>query len=300
MMIRQPSYLKQGDKIAIVCPAKKLPKDIKFAIDELQSWGLDVVLGESVTAGFNQFAGSDELRALDFQRFLDDKNIKGIIAARGGYGTLRIIDDLNFDAFEKNRKWLIGFSDITVLLSHSIAKLNTKCLHAQMPYTFKEATKDSLILLRDILFGMKPSFEYSSGVSNKIGMADGTLIGGNLSLLCAVQGSVSEMDFNGKILFLEDVGEQEYAIDRMMRMLDRAGKLRNLRCLIVGAFTGIKEEKIPFGQSAEQVVWEIVKKYDYPVCFNFPTGHIANNMPMVLGATVSISIDNNNVKLTYL
>ena len=300
MMIRQPSYLKQGDKIAIVCPAKKLPKDIKFAIDELQSWGLAVVLGESVTASFNQFAGSDELRTLDFQRFLDDKNIKAIIAARGGYGTLRIVDDLNFDAFEKNPKWLIGFSDITVLLSHSIAKLNTKCLHAQMPYTFKEATKDSLILLRDILFGLKPSFKYSSVVSNKIGMADGTLIGGNLSLLCAVQGSVSEMDFNGKILFLEDVGEQEYAIDRMMRMLDRAGKLRNLRCLIVGAFTGIKEEKIPFGQSAEQVVWEIVKKYDYPVCFNFPTGHIANNMPMVLGAAVSISIDNNNVKLTYL
>lgn len=299
-MMRQPAYLKQGDKIAIVCPAKKLPGDIQFAIDELTTWGLEVILGESVTASFNQFAGSDELRTSDLQHFLDDESVAAIIAARGGYGTLRIIDELNFDAFKRKPKWLIGFSDITVLLSHGIAKLHTKCIHAQMPYTFKEATKTSLSSLKDVLFGQKPSFEFESSLPNRAGNAEGTLIGGNLSLLCALQGSISEMDFDGKILFLEDVGEQEYALDRMVRMLDRAGKLKNLKCLILGAFTGIEVEKIPFGQSAEEVVWEIIKKYDYPVCFNFPTGHIDKNMPMVLGETVRVEIEKNSVRFKYV
>ncbi|MET4081017.1 muramoyltetrapeptide carboxypeptidase [Pedobacter sp. UYP30] len=300
MMIRQPEYLKKGDKIAIVCPAKKLPAAIHVAIAELESWGLEVVLGETIGASHHQFAGTDSLRASDLQRFLDASDIKAIMAARGGYGTLRIIDELNFDAFEKSPKWLIGFSDITVLLSHSIAKLNMKCLHAQMPYTFEKATKGSLESIRQVLFGSKSSFEYKSTVKNRTGKTEGLLIGGNLSILCALQGSVSEMDFNGKILFLEDVGEHEYAIDRMMRMMDRAGKLKNLSALIFGAFNEIQPEKIPFGQSAEEVLWEVVKKYDYPVCFNFPTGHIDNNIAMVLGETVTLEIEPNIVKFKYV
>lgn len=299
-MIRQPEYLKKGDKIAIVCPAKKLPTDINFAIAELERWGLEVILGNSVTASYHQFGGSDEVRTADLQQFLDDQSIKAIMAARGGYGTLRIIDDLNFDAFEKQPKWLIGFSDITVLLSHSIAKLNVKCLHAQMPYTFEKATKASLSALKSILFGEKIKFDYKSKFDNKPGKIEGILIGGNLSLLCAVQGSISEMDFSNKILFIEDVGEHEYSIDRMIRMLDRAGKLQNLKGLVCGAFNEIEPEKIPFGQSAEEVLWQIAKKYNYPVCFNFPTGHIDNNMPMVLGHNVALEIETNTVKFKYL
>ncbi|MGY3055024.1 muramoyltetrapeptide carboxypeptidase [Pedobacter sp. UYEF25] len=300
MMIRQPDYLKEGDKIAIVCPAKKLPEDIHFAIAELESWGLEVILGVSVGASHYQFAGNDALRASDLQRFLDASDVGAIIAARGGYGTLRIIDELNFEAFNIHPKWLIGFSDITVLLSHSISVLNTKCLHAQMPYTFQKATRASLASIRQILFGDKLSFEYKSSFKNKKGLAEGVLIGGNLSLLCALQGSVSEMDFNNRVLFLEEVGEHEYAIDRMIRMMDRAGKLKNLKALIVGAFNEISPEKIPFGQSAEELLWDVVKKYDYPVCFNFPTGHIDNNMAMVLGETVSLEIESNIVKFKYI
>ncbi|MBC7417827.1 MAG: LD-carboxypeptidase [Pedobacter sp.] len=299
-MMRQPEYLKKGDKIAIVCPAKKLPADIHFAITELESWGLEVVLGDSVGASHHQFAGTDSLRASDLQRFLDAPDVSAIIAARGGYGTLRIIDELDFDAFEKKPKWLIGFSDITVLLSHSIAKLNMKCLHAQMPYTFEKATKASLESIREVLIGAKPSFEYKSEFKNRSGKIEGILIGGNLSLLCAVQGSVSEMDFDGKILFLEEVGEFEYSIDRMIRMMDRAGKLKDLKAIIFGAFNEIQPEKVSFGQSAEEVLWEVVKKYDYPVCFNFPIGHIDNNMAMVLGEMITLEVEPNIVKFKYL
>lgn len=300
MMIRQPEYLKKGDKIAIVCPAKKLPSDIKFAITTFEEWGLEVLIGDSVSASHHQFAGTDELRAADLQRYLDDPSVKAIIAARGGYGTLRIIDELNFDLFEKHPKWLLGFSDLTVLLSHCIARLNIKCIHAQMPYTFYKATKESLDFTKEVLFGSKPVYEYQSAFKNKIGNAEGMLIGGNLSLICAVQGSVSEMNFDNKILFLEEVGEQEYSIDRMIRMLDRAGKLKNLSALIVGALNEIEIEKIPFGQSAEQVILDVVAKYDYPVCFNFPTGHIDNNLPMVLGETVALEVEAENVKFKYI
>ncbi|WP_231427012.1 LD-carboxypeptidase [Pedobacter sp. Leaf250] len=299
-MIKQPPYLKKGDKIAIVCPAKKLPKPIDHAIGILESWGLEVIIGESVYASHHQFAGTDKLRTHDIQRFLDDSSIKAIICGRGGYGTIRIIDELDFTEFEQNPKWFIGFSDVTILLSHIIAQTRIQCMHAQMPYTFEESTPEALSSLKKTLFGDKPSYQYSSEFTNRSGLVKGILIGGNLTLIAMVQGSVSEMDFDHKILFLEDVGEQEYSIDRMLRMLKRAGKLKNLNGLIIGAFNEIKEEKISFGQTAEQVIWDIVKEYDYPVCFNFPTGHIDNNLSMVLGAEVELTIDKNKVQFKYL
>lgn len=298
-MIKQPPHLKKGDKIAIVCPAKKLPKEIDFAIDLLKDWGLEVVIGESVYASHHQFAGTDELRAQDLQTFLDDKSIKAIIAGRGGYGCIRIIDDLDFTKFKQNPKWLIGFSDLTVILSHIFADLKTQCLHAQMPYTFVDATPESLASLKNALFGVKDAYKYESTFENQSGKADGVLIGGNLTLLCAVQGSVSEMDFDQKILFLEEVGEHEYSVDRMMRMLKRAGKLKNLKALIIGEFNEVGEEKIPFGQTVEEVIWDIVKEYDYPICFNFPSGHIDNNLAMILGAEVELEIGNNKVNFKY-
>ncbi|WP_316830456.1 LD-carboxypeptidase [Pedobacter aquatilis] len=299
-MIIQPPYLKKGDKIAIVCPAKKLPKAIDYAVKVLKSWGLDVVIGRSVYAEHNQFAGDDDLRASDLQSFLDDPMIKAIIAGRGGYGTIRIIDELNFKQFKKNPKWIIGFSDITVILSHLFAQQQTQSMHAQMPYTFDDSTPEALLSLQKALFGERQSYTYTSTFKNRPGDCNGTLIGGNLTLLCMVQGSVSEMDFDGKILFLEDVGEHEYSIDRMLRMLKRAGKLSKLKGLIIGAFNEIEVEKIPFGQSADEVIWKLVEEYDYPVCFDFPTGHIENNMTMVVGAEVDLKIETNNVTFKYL
>ncbi|KQN34337.1 LD-carboxypeptidase [Pedobacter sp. Leaf41] len=299
-MIKQPPYLKKGDKIAIVCPAKKLPKSIDSAISILENWGLEVIIGESVYASHHQFAGTDELRTHDIQHFLDDETIKAIICGRGGYGTIRIIDELDFTKFKQNPKWFIGFSDVTILLSHIIAQTQIQCLHAQMPYTFDESTPEALASLKKVIFGERQTYHYSSEFNNQPGVGTGVLIGGNLTLLVMMQGSVSEMDFDDKILFLEDVGEQEYSIDRMLRMLKRAGKLKNLRGLIIGAFNEIAEEKISFGQTAEQVIWDIVKDYDYPVCFHFPTGHIDNNLCMVLGAEVELKVEKNDVQFKYL
>lgn len=299
-MIKQPPYLKKGDKIAIVCPAKKLPKSIDFGIKVLTEWGLEVVLGKSVYASHHQFAGSDKLRTADLQEFLDDTSIKAIICGRGGYGAIRIIDDLDFTGFAENPKWLVGFSDITVILSHIFATQSVQSIHGQMPYTFEEATELSLLSLKKALFGETQEYQCKSSFQNKAGLCEGILIGGNLTLLTMIQGSASEMDFDNKILFLEDVGEHEYSIDRMLRMLKRAGKLKNLKGLIIGAFNEIEEEKISFGQTAEQVIWEIVKDYNYPVCFNFPTGHINNNLSMVLGTKIELEIETNNVRFKYL
>lgn len=299
-MIKQPPYLKKGDKIALVCPAKKLPKSIHKAIALLTEWGLEVVVGESVYASHDQFAGTDALRAADIQHFLDDASIKAIIAGRGGYGTIRIIDTLDFTQFNLQPKWMVGFSDITVLLSHIIAQHEIQCIHGQMPYTFEESTPEALASLRNALFGAKQAYTYENKFTNRAGDTEGILVGGNLTLLTMLQGSASEMDFNNKILFLEDVGEHEYSIDRMLRMLKRADKLANLNGLIIGAFNEIEAEQIPFGQTADEVIWDIVKEYDYPVCFNFPTGHIDNNLSMVLGAAVSLKIEINNVQFKYL
>lgn len=299
-MILQPTQLKKGDKIAIVCPAKKLPKKIDQAIAILVEWGLEVLVGETVYADHHQFAGNDAVRANDLQRYLDDPSVKAIIAGRGGYGTLRIIDELDFTAFKQTPKWLIGFSDITILLSHVFAKLNTQSIHAQMPYTFDESTPEALESLRKVLFGEEVAYQYKSTFENRTGNAQGVLIGGNLTLLLAVEGSVSEMDYNGKILFLEDVGEHEYAIDRMMRTLKRKGKLAGLKGLIIGAFNEVAEEKIPFGQSPEEVIWDLVKAYQYPVCFNFPVGHIDDNRAMVLGRSIALKVGQHDVEFKYL
>jgi muramoyltetrapeptide carboxypeptidase len=299
-MIKQPPYLKNNDKIAIVCPAKKLPKSIDDALTILKDWGLHIEIGETVSSSFHQFSGSDELRASDLQKYLDDPSISAIIAGRGGYGTIRIIDELDFTAFEKNPKWLIGFSDITVLLSHAYSALKVQSIHGQMPYTFDTSSDEAMESLKNALFGNPIMHHYTAKFPNRSGASEGELIGGNLTLLVAVEGSVSEMDYTDKILFLEDVGEHEYSIDRMMRILKRKGKLNKLKGLIVGAFNDIPEEQIPFGQSPDEVIWELVKEFDYPVCFNFPTGHIDDNRAMVLGKDVSLVVNQQNVELKFL
>ncbi|WP_448701399.1 LD-carboxypeptidase [Mucilaginibacter sp. AW1-3] len=295
-----PPYLKKGDKIAITCPAKKLPKPMTDAIELLQSWGLEVVIGETLNAQYHQFAGDDDLRARDMQRFLDDDNIKAIIAARGGYGTVRIIDKLNFTRFAQNPKWLVGFSDITVLHAHIWANYGIQTIHGQMPVNVTGASATSLETLRKSLFGEDVKYEIDTDQLNRAGEARGILIGGNLSLLISVLGSVSDYSYDGKILFLEDVGEYLYSIDRMMRALKRAGKLKNLAGLIVGGFTESKDNDIPFGQTAEQIIAEVVKEYSYPVCFNFPAGHIADNRALMLGRTINLKVEQDKVYTNYI
>jgi muramoyltetrapeptide carboxypeptidase len=294
-----PPYLKKGDKIAITCPAKKLPHPMDDAIALLQSWGLEVVLGDTVTASYHQFAGDDDLRARDLQRFIDDDSIKAIIAARGGYGTIRMIDKVNFSRFAQNPKWLIGFSDITVLHTHLFANYGAQSIHGQMPVNIPDASARSLDTLRKALFGEALQYEYKSHSLNRTGNRSGVLVGGNLSLLVAVSGSVSDMDYTGKILFIEDVGEYLYAIDRMLRNLKRAGKLAKLAGLIVGGFTDVKDNDIPFGQTVPEIVMDIVKEYDYPVCFDFPAGHVPDNCSLVFGRTVSLSVREQEVTVNF-
>jgi len=292
-------YLKKGDKIAITCPAKKLPNPMDDAVALLKSWGLEVVIGETVNASYHQFAGDDELRAKDLQRFIDDDSIKAIIAARGGYGTVRIIDKVDFSRFATHPKWIVGFSDITVLHAHLFANYQAQTIHGQMPVNIPDASKYSLDTLRKALFGEELSYQFESHHLNRPGKATGIAIGGNLSLLVAVLNSVSDYNYDGKMLFIEDVGEYLYSVDRMIRALDRAGKLKNLAGLIVGGFTDLKDNDIPFGQTVAEIIMEVVKDYDYPVCFDFPAGHIPDNQSLILGRVLNLSINETHVAASY-
>lgn len=290
-MIKPPS-LKKGDKIAITCPAKSLTEPMTGAIQLLASWGLEVVLGETINAVFHQFSGTDELRARDMQTFINDLEIKAIIAARGGYGCLRIVDEIDWTPLLQNPKWIIGFSDITAF-HLQLQSLGLQSLHAQMPSTIKESSKEGLESLRKALFGEELTYEIASSSLNKLGIAKGELIGGNLSLLIASLGSKSDVDFSDKILFIEEVGEYHYAVDRMIRTLDRAGKLAQLKGLIIGGFTSIKDNDIPFGFSPQEIINEVISKYNYPVCYDFPAGHLPDNRALIFGRETSIEINKN-------
>jgi len=294
-----PPYLKKGDRIAITCPAKKLPKPMDDAIKLLQSWGLEVVLGETINASFHQFAGDDDLRARDLQRFVDDNSIKAIIAARGGYGTVRMIDKVDFSNLEQHPKWIVGFSDITVFHTHVFANYQLQSIHGQMPVNITDASAQSLETLRKALFGEEITYNYHSLETNREGEAEGLLVGGNLSLLVSVINSVSDFSYDGKILFIEDVGEYYYSVDRMLYTLKRAGKLEKLAGLIVGGFTEMKDNDIPFGQTVKQIVMNVVQDYDYPVCFNFPAGHIPNNNALIFGKVLHLSVTKNQIHAIY-
>jgi len=295
-----PAYLKKGDKIAITCPAKKLPNPMTDAITLLQSWGLEVVLGKTVDASFHQFAGDDDLRAQDMQTFIDDDSIKAIIAARGGYGTIRMIDKVDFSHFAANPKWLVGFSDISLLHTHLYNNYNVQSIHGQMPVNIPDASLNSLETLRKALFGEALNYHFDSHHLNRNGEANGVLVGGNLSLLAAASGSVSDINYSGKILFIEDVGEYLYSVDRMIRTLDRAGKLKNLAGLVLGGFSEIKDNDIPFGQTIPEIIMDVVAGYNYPVCFDFPAGHIPDNCSLILGRMASLAVMEAHVTLEYL
>ena len=290
-----PPYLKKGDKVAITCPAKKLPIPMTDAVNLLSGWGLEVVLGDTVSASYHQFAGDDDFRAADLQRFINNDSIKAIFCARGGYGTIRMIDKVDFAHLLHNPKWFIGFSDITLLHSHIIKNYGLACIHGQMPLNIPDASKHSLETLRTALFGEDLSYCIEPNGLNRTGEANGVLIGGNLSLMVAVNGSASDIDYTGKILFLEDVGEYLYAVDRMLRCLKRAGKLKDLAGLIIGGFTDMKDNDVPFGQTLQELVIDVVSDYDYPVCFDFPAGHVSNNCSLILGQSTRLIVGNKEV-----
>lgn len=286
-----PPYLKKGDRIGIIASARKIPKEeLHYAINLLTEWGLEVIVGENTFNEYHQFSGTDEQRASDLQKMLNDDSIKAVISARGGYGTIRIIDLIDFTKFRKHPKWIIGYSDITVLHSH-IHNFGIETIHATMPVNFSKNT-EATETLRKALFGENLSYETESHSLNRKGNAEGELIGGNLSLLYALTGSISDIDTKGKILFIEDLDEYLYHIDRMMMNLERSGKLKDLSGLIVGGMTDMKDNPVPFGKNAEEIIFDAVKEYDYPVGFNFPAGHVDRNLALIMGRNVKLEVNN--------
>ncbi|MFC5282386.1 S66 peptidase family protein [Pedobacter alpinus] len=297
--MNQPPYLKKGDKIAITCPAKILKAPITDAIKLLESWGLEVVLGKTIDAVHHQFSGTDDVRAADMQDFINNESIKAIIAARGGYGCIRIIDKIDWTPLVLNPKWIIGFSDITVF-HMQLQAMSLQSLHAQMPSTVKESSKESLETLRKALFGESFKYIFKYHKDNKLGTASGELIGGNLTLLTACINAVNDLDYTNKILFIEDIGEYPYVIDRMIRTLDRADKFKNLKGLIVGGFTDIKHNEPSFGYTINEIINTVIEKYDFPVCFNFPAGHISDNKALIFGKQVEMKIGSEESEIYYL
>jgi muramoyltetrapeptide carboxypeptidase len=296
--MRQPAYLKKGDAIAIIATARKVSKeDIQPGVAFFESYGLSVVLGKNLFESHHQYAGTDDQRTEDLQWALNNKTLKAIIIARGGYGTVRLINDLNFTEFKTHPKWLVGYSDVTAL-HNTLHNLGVATLHATMPLNFSknlEATNSMI----DALFGKVNEITSTATNLNKLGVAKAPMIGGNLSLIYSLASTPFDIDTNGKILFIEDLDEQLYHIDRMMMQLKLSGKLKGLKGLIVGGMTDMKDNVIPFGKTAEQIILDAVKDYDFPVCFNFPAGHLDKNLAIYLGKEAELTITNQKITLKY-
>ncbi len=293
-----PPYLKKGDTIAIVATARKNIEDnLQPAISWLHNWGLEIVVGKTIGLDHNQLAGTDEERASDFQAQLDNPNIKAIWCVRGGYGTVRMIDLLDFTKFKKNPKWIIGFSDVTVLHSH-LNNLGFVSIHGIMPVSAK-ATEEAKESLRKALFGEPLEYTVPCDQMNRYGMAKGELVGGNLSILFSLLGSPSAVNCDAKILFIEDLDEYLYHIDRMMMNLKRNGCLENLKGIIVGGMTKMHDNEIPWGKNALEIIDEVTKQYNIPIIYNFPAGHMADNHALILGKQVTLEANDLESKVIF-
>jgi muramoyltetrapeptide carboxypeptidase len=300
-MIKIPPYLKKGDTIGITCPAGYMTKErVQACVQILQDWGFKVIVGQTVgSLSDNYFSGTDEERLVELQKMLDDKNINAVLFGRGGYGMSRIIDLLNFKKFKANPKWIIGFSDITVMHCHLFSNYKISSIHGPMAGAFNQYNEATFFVdsLKKIVTGKKVKYSCDSHIENRLGEASGALIGGNLTLITNIIGTASDIDTKNKILFIEDVGELLYSSDRMLQQLKRSGKLKNLAGLIVGGFTDMRDTERPFGKSIEAIIKDVVKEYDYPVCFQFPISHEKENVAVKIGVKYHLKVTKNK---TYL
>ncbi len=298
-----PAYLKRGDTIAICCPAGYMSAEkVTNCIHTLKKEGYHVLVGENVgSSSNNYFSGTDKERITELQRFLDDKNIDAILCARGGYGISRIVDKLCFKKFLKHPKWIIGFSDVTVLHTYLFTNFKIISLHASMAAAFTGAEEtDNIKTMLAALKGKKAVYDIDANTSNKTGTAKGKLIGGNLSLFTNCIGTLSDVKTNNCILFLEDLDEQLYHIDRMFIQLKRSGKLKKLAGLIIGGFSDLKDTERPFGKNIYEMISELVAEYDYPVCFDFPVSHAEQNLALKHGMKHQFIVKAEGVSLIEL
>lgn len=290
-----PPFLQPGDRIRIVAPAGKVQKDkVLPGIELLQDEGYEVLPGKHVFDRNFQYAGTDKQRAADLQEALNDPDTKAIVCARGGYGTIRIVEKLDFTSLLRNPKWLVGFSDVTVL--HAVLnKMEIASIHGAMPSFFLENKKPSksFYSLMELLSSGKSKIELAADPLNRPGTCSGELIGGNLSLIYGLQGTPWQLNTAGKILFIEDLSEYLYHLDRMMQNLRLSGMLKDLAGLVVGGFTDMKDNDSPFGKTANEIILEAVQDYHFPVCFNFPSGHIPKNLSLMFGSEYKLDVAEN-------
>jgi muramoyltetrapeptide carboxypeptidase len=300
-MIKIPPYLKPGDTIGITCPAGYMAKEkAQTCIDTLQAWGYEVMIENTLGSNSsNYFSGTDEERLEELQAMLDNESIKAILCGRGGYGVGRIIEQLDFKAFKKNPKWIIGFSDITILHSHIYTNYKISTLHAPMAGAFNDGGAEDIYVqsLKNVLEGKKIKYESAVHDFNRKGEAIGELVGGNLALLAHCVGTSSDIKTKGRILFIEDIGEYHYNVDRMLYQLKRSGKLDKLAGLIIGGFTDIKDTERPFGKTVVEILRDIVAEYDYPVCFGFPVSHGKENLALKIGVGYKLKVGKTKVTL---
>lgn len=301
--MERPKYLQKNDTIAILAPAGIIKNEISIyqAKELAENWGLNVVIGQNVFSKNNHFAGTDAQRLNDFQSALDDSSIKAIWCARGGYGTVRIIDQLDFSKFKENPKWIIGYSDITVLHNH-VHNLGFETIHGMMPVNmeFSESSrKKSVKTLQKVLFGNKLNYSIPSSKYNKLGNANGIIVGGNLTILENLLGTKSSLDTTEKILFFEEIGEYKYHIDRLIRALDRNNYFNNCNGLIIGGMSHIKKNNPAFGESIEEIILEITSKYDFPIVFNFPAGHDPENRALLLGREINLKVTESITEIKF-
>ena len=299
-----PAYLQPGDTIAILAPAgilKNREATIYRAKKLAESWGLKVILGKHIFNQNSHFAGKDNERAEDFQNALDNSNIKAIWSGRGGYGSVRVLDKLDYTAFLKQPKWIIGYSDITAFHSH-IHNLGVETMHAMMGTSVDE--KPALIVetvasFKTAIFGKQLKYTIPSSNYNKNGVVSGQIVGGNLALLSSMLGSNSQTDTSGKILFIEEIGEYKYSIDRMLQSLKRAGYFDNCAGLIIGDISKIKSNSTNWGSSIEQLVLDVVKEYDFPVMFDFPAGHEPDNRALIFGRNIQLTVGSGQSSVVF-
>lgn len=296
-----PPFLQKGDTIGITCPAGFMAAEkAQTCIDTLHEWGYNVMVGKTLgSSSANYFSGTDEERTDELQAMLDDDSINAILCGRGGYGLGRIIDQLDFSLFKKKPKWIIGFSDITVFHQHIYSNYKIATLHAPMAAAFNDggASNEYVQSLKHALEGKKARYECAAHEYNRRGEAVGELVGGNLTLVSHLVGTASAAKTKGRILFLEDTGELLYKVDRMLYQLKRSGMLEKLAALIIGGFSDMTDTERPFGKTIYEIVQDMVKDYDYPVCYNFPVSHSKENYALKVGVGYKLKVGKSKVVL---